>query len=154
MIAYKIFLWSCLCLKFIYSEKATKFCEISIVDLTVTIKDKSTVEISQKFVVFSEYINFSSQRYIKLCTIELEIPQTHRFSKECRSPLNFIMYLFQGGFIIFRKARTGPKAHRNFRIEIKALDIYLVSSVVPSAINDSPAKSPRTILSSWAALPP
>ena len=31
--------------KFIYSEKATKFCEISTVDLTVT-----TVEISQKFV--------------------------------------------------------------------------------------------------------
>ena len=45
-------------LKFIYSEKATKFCEISTVDLTVTLKDKSTVDISQKFVAFSEYTNF------------------------------------------------------------------------------------------------
>ena len=34
--------------KFIYTEKATKFCEISTVDLTVTTWDKSTVEITQK----------------------------------------------------------------------------------------------------------
>ena len=45
--------------KFIYSEKATKFCEISTVDLTVTTQDKSKVEISQKFVAFSEYMNFN-----------------------------------------------------------------------------------------------
>ena len=48
-----------LTLKFIYSEKATKFYEISSVDLTVTTQDKSTVEISQKFVAFSEYMNFT-----------------------------------------------------------------------------------------------
>ena len=46
-------------LKFIYSEKATKFCEISTVDLTDTTQDKSTVEISQKFLAFSEYMNFN-----------------------------------------------------------------------------------------------
>ena len=40
-------------LKFIYSEKATKFCEISTRDVTVTKLDKSTVEISQKFLAFS-----------------------------------------------------------------------------------------------------
>ena len=44
----------------IYSEKAIKFCEISTVDLTVTTEDKSTVENSQTFVAFSEYMNFSS----------------------------------------------------------------------------------------------
>ena len=44
--------------KLIYSEKATKFCEISTVDLTVTTQDKSTVDISLKFVAFSEYMNF------------------------------------------------------------------------------------------------
>ena len=33
--------------KFIYSEKATKFCEISTEDLTVTTFNKSMVEISQ-----------------------------------------------------------------------------------------------------------
>ena len=43
-------------LKFIYSEKATKFCEISTLDLTVCSTVKSKVEISQNFVAFSEYI--------------------------------------------------------------------------------------------------
>ena len=43
-------------LKFIYSEKATKFCEISTVDLSYVVPVKSTVEISQNFV--SEYMNF------------------------------------------------------------------------------------------------
>ena len=38
-----------------YSEKATNFCEISTVDLTV---DKSAVENLQTFVAFSEYMNF------------------------------------------------------------------------------------------------
>ena len=42
-----------------YSEKATKFCKISTIDLTVITEDKSTVEISQKFVAFLEYMNFN-----------------------------------------------------------------------------------------------
>ena len=46
-------------LKFIYSEKATKFCEISTVDLSYAVQVKSTVEILQNFVAFSEYINFT-----------------------------------------------------------------------------------------------
>ena len=45
-------------LKFIYSEKATKFCEISTVDLSYVVMVKSTVEILQNFVAFSEYMNF------------------------------------------------------------------------------------------------
>ena len=45
-------------LKFIYSVKATKFCEISTVDLSYVVTVKSTVEISQNFVAFSEYMNF------------------------------------------------------------------------------------------------
>ena len=47
-------------IKFIFSEKATNFCEISTVDLSDVVKDKFTVEISQNFVAFSEYMNFSS----------------------------------------------------------------------------------------------
>ena len=39
-------------LKFIYSEKTTKFCEISTVDLFYVVAVKSTVEISQNFVAF------------------------------------------------------------------------------------------------------
>ena len=42
-------------LKFIYSEKAT----ISTVGLSYVVTVKSTVEILQKFVVFSEYMNFT-----------------------------------------------------------------------------------------------
>ena len=44
--------------KFIYSEKATKFCEISTLLLTGTTYDKSKVGISQNFLAFSEYMNF------------------------------------------------------------------------------------------------
>ena len=46
-------------LKLIYSEKATKFCQISTILLTVV---KSKVEILQNFVVFSEYMNFTTHR--------------------------------------------------------------------------------------------
>ena len=45
--------------KFIYSEKATKFCEISTADLSYVVTVKSTVEISQISVAFSEYMNFN-----------------------------------------------------------------------------------------------
>ena len=45
-------------LKFIYSEKATKFCEISTLDFSCVVMVKSTVEILQNFVFFSKYVNF------------------------------------------------------------------------------------------------
>ena len=49
-------------LKFTYSEKATKFCEISTVDLFyVLVPIKYTEEISQNFVAFSEYMNFKDR---------------------------------------------------------------------------------------------
>ena len=47
--------------KFIYSEKATNFCEISTLDLSYVVTVKSTVEILQNFVTFSEYMNFKSE---------------------------------------------------------------------------------------------
>ena len=46
-------------LKFIYFEKATKFCEISTLDLSCIVTVKSIVEISQNFVAFSKYMNFN-----------------------------------------------------------------------------------------------
>ena len=49
----------CSWLKFIYSEKAKFFCEISTLLLPGTTQDKSEVEILQNFVAFSEYINFN-----------------------------------------------------------------------------------------------
>ena len=44
-------------LKFVYSEKATKFYEISTLLLSIVHKDKSKVKISQNFEAFSEYMN-------------------------------------------------------------------------------------------------
>ena len=46
-------------IKLIYSEKVTKFCKISTVDLTGIVEDKSKMEISQNFLDFSEYMNFT-----------------------------------------------------------------------------------------------
>ena len=45
--------------KFIYSEKATKFCEIFTLLLTTVHTVKSKVKISQNFVALSEYMNFN-----------------------------------------------------------------------------------------------
>ena len=47
-----------LMINFIYSEKATKFCEIFTLLFTGTAWDKSKVKISQNFVAFAEYMNF------------------------------------------------------------------------------------------------
>ena len=52
-------------LKFIYSEKATKFCEFFTLLLTGTTWDKSKVKISQNFVAFSEYMNFSVKMVVE-----------------------------------------------------------------------------------------
>ena len=45
----------------IYSEKATHFCEISSINLSYVVTVKSTVDISQNFVAFSEYMNFTNK---------------------------------------------------------------------------------------------
>ena len=45
-------------IKFIHSEKATKFCEIFTSILSYVVPGKSKVKISQNFVTFSEYMNF------------------------------------------------------------------------------------------------
>ena len=44
-------------LKLIYSEKATKFCEISTLRLSSVVPVQSKVEILQNFVASSEYKN-------------------------------------------------------------------------------------------------
>ena len=56
-------------LKFIYSEKATKFCEILTLLLTVCTVVKSKVKISQNSVAFSEYMNFTKtfSLWVGLC---------------------------------------------------------------------------------------
>ena len=46
-------------IKFIYSEKATKFGEISTEDLSYVVTVKYTMKILQNFVAFPEYMNFT-----------------------------------------------------------------------------------------------
>ena len=46
-------------LKFIYSDKATIFCEIFPLLLTTVDTVKSKMKILQNFVAFSEYMNFT-----------------------------------------------------------------------------------------------
>ena len=53
--------------KFIYSEKATKFCEISTSLLSYVVPVKSKAEISQNFVAFSEYMNFTKHPKLLKC---------------------------------------------------------------------------------------
>ena len=45
-------------IKFIYSEKATKFCKIFTLLLSYVVPVKSKMKISQNFMAFSEYMNF------------------------------------------------------------------------------------------------
>ena len=47
-------------LKFIYSEKTTKFCKIFTLLLSYVVPVKSKVKISQNYVAFSEYMNFTN----------------------------------------------------------------------------------------------
>ena len=50
----------CYIVKFIYSEKATKFCKIFTLFLAYVVPVKSKVKISQNFVAFSEDMNFNN----------------------------------------------------------------------------------------------
>ena len=57
--------------------KITKFCEISTVDLSYVVPVKSTLQISQNFVAFSEYINFNGNQQsqcVKLQHFRLKTP--------------------------------------------------------------------------------
>ena len=61
-------------IKFIYSEKATKFCEIFTLLLSYVVAVKSKVKISQNFVAFSECINFT-------CKIESMVKKKRQKTK-------------------------------------------------------------------------
>ena len=50
-------------IKFIYSEKATKFCDIFTLLLTTVHRVKRKGKISQNFVAFSEYMNFNCNKF-------------------------------------------------------------------------------------------
>ena len=57
-----------------YSEKATKFCEIFTLILTTVRTVKSKVKISQNFVAFSDYMNFTNFFWAKYFFLFTMIP--------------------------------------------------------------------------------
>ena len=69
-------------IKFMYSEKATKFCAISTILLTVLQTVKSKVEISQNFVAFSEYVNFNNNLIMFSPSSLMQTTYTVRFLAE------------------------------------------------------------------------
>ena len=64
-------IWQLLCsiVKFIHSEKATKFCEIFPLLLTTVHTVKSKGKISQNFVAFSDHMNFMNHALITKCKL-------------------------------------------------------------------------------------
>ena len=63
--------------KFIYSEKATKSCKISTVDLIGSTLDKSMVKISQIFLASSKYMNFNKIGIFKKSVVIFEVIETY-----------------------------------------------------------------------------
>ena len=59
--------------KFVYSEKDTKFCEIFTLLLSYVVPVKSKVKILKNFVAFSEYMNFTRVLYVPLLPVSLKI---------------------------------------------------------------------------------
>ena len=57
--------------KFIYSEKATKFFKISTLLLSYVVPVKSKVKILQNFVASSQYMNFNKNKHSNM----IKIPQ-------------------------------------------------------------------------------
>ena len=71
-------------LKFIYSEKATKFCEIFTLHLTVLHTVKSKVKILQNFVAFLEYMNFKANlKMVPHKNVEIVYPIEVKMFMEC-----------------------------------------------------------------------
>ena len=94
-------------LKFIYSEKATKFCEIFTLLLTTVNTVNSKVKISQNFVIFSEYMNFNK------CPIcfgkRFQSPLVFKFSRRLslKTKRNEICLCALGTIHILRKHKLG-----------------------------------------------
>ena len=72
-----------LTLKFVYSEKATKFCEISNLLLSTVHTNKSKVEISQIFSTFSGYMNFKKHIFFRIERSRTIVPALIEAVEKC-----------------------------------------------------------------------
>ena len=92
--------------KFIYSEKATKFCEIFTVDLAYVVTVKSMVDISQNFVAFSEYMT----------KFRPKVALSSDGGKEDWKMNCLVLTLFNAKFIddlcLCEKKKTSPHTHK------------------------------------------
>ena len=70
-------------LKFIYSEKAPKFCDIFTLLLSYVLPVKSKVKISPNFVAFLEHMNFKTHKYFTFNGAKLSISQDLIFLLRC-----------------------------------------------------------------------
>ena len=62
-----------------FSEKATKFDEISIVVLALLSNVKNKIEFSSNFLAFTKYMNFT---YKNRLSISYDLSQNKRFGKD------------------------------------------------------------------------
>ena len=75
-------------IKFIYSEIATKFCEIFTLLLSYVVWVKGKVKISQNFVTFSEYMNFTAKDSIE----EMSASTFHWMKRRERKTFLFLLF--------------------------------------------------------------
>ena len=81
--------------KFIYSEKATKLCEIFTLLLSYVVPVKSKVKISQKFVAFSEYMNFTDKFYRTHLQYASKFRSLYDFTREFNQDWYFLNSAFK-----------------------------------------------------------
>ena len=110
-------------IKFIYSEKATTFCEIFTLLLSYVVPVKSMVEILQKFVVFSEHMNFNSDlndfeysRYLKARKMAKR-PNTFLKQQMIHQKKAMILSFFGGGRtrVWYYQEVVKPSHHKKHR---------------------------------------
>ena len=103
---------SFLLIKFLYSEKATKFWEISTVDFSYVVPVKSTVEISQNVLAFSEYMNFNLKfLYFQVIWQKLKTKLWRFYWTRLLIYLNQIMLVFKS--IVWDHLQIVPTLIRN-----------------------------------------
>ena len=109
-------------IKFIYSEKVTKFCEISILDLTVCTLVKFKVEISQKF--------FGLLRIYELYHATIARHSNAYFSNKnasllCHppSPIKlFFSSLYSKSLFVRTQGQGPPHSYLFYKLLLKSLD--------------------------------
>ena len=132
----------CLLLKFIYSEKATKFCEIFPLLLTVCTVVKSKGKILQNFVAFSEYMNFKISRKITNGFHNFDFFQ---FSWVKTNRINGKIYLWafgilhqvnQGYQVWFQSSQCKAGYHKNqsFSTQFLLWDIHPAHTVIQDLV--------------------